>query len=107
MVGEQPRKGRIQMVKKGTFVRIEKTILEPEERTSKIPDDTKKVPFKMWTKGVLLHDCEINGEATIETVAKRRDTGKLVEVNPFYELNYGEFLPEMVEIDRVIKNERE
>ncbi|MDD2217309.1 MAG: 2-amino-4-oxopentanoate thiolase subunit OrtA [Eubacteriales bacterium] len=94
------------MVSKGTFVRIEKTILEPQERTSKIPDDTKKVPFKMWTKGVLQHDCELNAEATIVTVANRRDTGKLVEVNPFYELNYGEFLPEITEIDRVIKNER-
>lgn len=94
------------MVKKGTFVRIEKTILEPEERTSKIPDDTKKVPFKMWTKGYLQHDCELNEEATIVTVVNRTDIGKLVEVNPFYELNYGTFLPEIAEIDRVIRNER-
>lgn len=95
------------MVGKGTFVRIEKTILKPEERTSKIPDDTKKVPFKMWTKGFLQHDCEMNGEAAIITVARRQDTGTLVEVHPFYELNYGEFLPEIAEIDKVIKDERQ
>lgn len=94
------------MVKKGEFVRIEKTILQPEERTSKIPEDTKSTPFKMWTKGVLQNDCEIGGEATIVSVCGRQDTGTLVEVNPFYELNYGKFLPEMVEIDKVIKNER-
>lgn len=95
------------MIKKGTFVRIEKTILTAEERTSKIPDDTKAVPFKMWTKGILQHDCEMDGEATILTMAKRKDTGKLVEVDPMYELNYGDFLPEMIEIDVRLKNERE
>jgi len=94
------------MVKKGTWVRIEKTILMPEERTSKIPDDTKAVPFKMWTKGVLQHDCQINDDATIITMSKRQDTGKLVEVNPMYELNYGDYLPEMTEIDVRLKNER-
>ncbi|MDL2212159.1 2-amino-4-ketopentanoate thiolase [Erysipelotrichaceae bacterium OttesenSCG-928-M19] len=94
------------MIKKGTFVRIEKTILEAEERTSKIPDDTKAVPFKMWTKGILQNDCKMNEEATIITMANRKDTGKLVEVDPMYELNYGEFLPEMIEIDLRLKNER-
>ncbi|MDF9867234.1 hypothetical protein OKW22_000803 [Bacilli bacterium PM5-3] len=94
------------MIKKGTFVRIEKTILEASERTAKIPDDTKAVPFKMWTKGILQNDCEIGEEATIISMAKRQDTGKLVEVDPMYELNYGDFLPEMVEIDMRLKNER-
>lgn len=95
------------MVKKGTFVRVEKVILQPEERTSKIPDDTKKVPFKMWTKGVLQEDCKMNEEATIITMANRKEVGKLVEANPKYELNYGNFLPEMIEIDLGLKHERE
>ena len=94
------------MVKKGSYIRIEKTILEADQRTSKIPDDTKAVPFKMWTKGILQHDCEMNGEATILTMSNRTDTGKLVEVNPMYELNYGDFLEEMTEIDVRLKNER-
>ena len=94
------------MIKKGTYVRIEKVILQAEERTAKIPDDTKNTPFKMWTKGFLQHDCQIGELATIVTVAKREDSGTLVEANPFYELNYGSFVPEILEIDAVIKNER-
>lgn len=94
------------MIKKGTFVRIEKVILEAEERTAKIPEDTKQTPFKMWTKGVLQNDCELGEEAEILTVANRKESGKLVEANPFYELSYGSFVPEIIEIDAVIKNER-
>ncbi|MDR1781558.1 MAG: 2-amino-4-ketopentanoate thiolase [Bacilli bacterium] len=94
------------MIKKGSFVRIEKTILKASERTAKIPEDTKSTDFKMWTKGVLLENCEMNELAKIKTMANREDEGILVEVNPFYELNYGEFLPEMVEIDLGLKNER-
>ncbi|MEG0284112.1 MAG: 2-amino-4-oxopentanoate thiolase subunit OrtA [Erysipelotrichales bacterium] len=94
------------MVKKGTFVRIEKTILTADERTSKIPEDTKSTPFVMWTKGVLQNDCEMGGEATVLTMSTRQDTGKLVEVEPMYELNYGDFLEEMIQIDLGLKNER-
>ena len=94
------------MIKKGTWVRIEKVILQADERTAKIPDDTKNTPFKMWTKGILQHDCAIGDEAKIVTVADREDEGILVEANPFYELNYGSFVPEIIEIDAVIKNER-
>ena len=94
------------MVKKGTYVRLEKTILEPAERTSKIPDDTKAVPFKMWTKGVLQEDCELNGQATIITMAGRKEVGKLVEESPMYNLNYGQFIPEIIEIDLGLKHER-
>lgn len=94
------------MIKKGTFVRIEKTILKAEERTAKIPEDTKATPFKMWTKGILQHDCEIGQQASIISVAQREDSGTLVEANPFYELNYGSFVPEIIQIDEVIKNER-
>ena len=94
------------MIKKGTWVRIEKVILQAEERTAKIPEDTKSTPFKMWTKGVLQEDCELLAVAKIKTVADREDEGILVEVNPFYELNYGSFVPEIIEIDEVIRNER-
>ena len=97
---------KLLMIKKGTFVRIEKTILEPNERKSKIPEETKAVPFKMWTKGILLEDCEMNEEAQIRTMANRETKGKLVEVAPMYELNYGDYLAEMTEIDVRLKNER-
>ena len=47
------------MVKKGEWVRIHKVILKAEQRTGKLPEDTKKVPLEMWTKGYLLADAQI------------------------------------------------
>lgn len=93
------------MIKKDTYVRIEKTILESSMRTSKIPEDTKQTPFKMWTKGFLLEDCSLNEIGNIRTVSGRIDSGKVIEENPMYELNYGEFVPEIIEIDEVLRNE--
>ena len=53
------------MVKKGTWVLIRRTILEPSERAPQVPDDTKKVPLQMWIKGYLEKDAEICEEVEV------------------------------------------
>ena len=70
-------------------------ILTPEERAPQVPDDTKKVPLEMWTKCFLLEDAKIGDEVTVETVTGRRETGKLIEVNPAYNQSFGNFIPEL------------
>ena len=42
------------MAKKGEWVRIHRVILRAEERTAKLPEDTKHCDLEMWTKGELL-----------------------------------------------------
>ena len=37
--------------KKGDWVQVHQIILKPEERTAKIPEETKKVPLELWVKG--------------------------------------------------------
>ena len=91
------------MVKKGEWVRIHKVILEAAERTGKLPEDTKKVPLEMWTKGFLMADAEIGDEVEIETVVGRHETGTLVEVNPYWEHDFGKCIPELFEIDRTVR----
>ena len=44
------------MIDKGTYVRIRRTLLKPEERSENLPKETKKVPYKMWVKGFLLEE---------------------------------------------------
>lgn len=41
------------MAKHGDWVRIHTTVLKAEERTARIPEDTKKCDLEMWTKGCL------------------------------------------------------
>ena len=92
------------MIKKGEWVRIHKIILKAEERTSRIPEDTKKVPFEMWTKGFLLKNAEIGDEVEIESVTGRHETGTLIEHNPYYKHDFGKFIPELLTIDKQVKD---
>ena len=91
------------MIKKGEWVRIHKHILKASERAPQIPEDTKACPLEMWTKGFLQTDASLGDEVEIETVTGRKETGTLIEVNPYYTHNFGEFVPELLQIDKQVK----
>jgi len=93
------------MIKKGTWVQIHKIVLKPEDRTATLPEDTKKVPLEMWVKGFLLADADLLDSVTIKTLTGRVETGTLIKENPTYLHNYGDFVPEILEIDKIVKNE--
>ena len=84
------------MVKKDTWVRIHSVILKAEERTAKLPEDTKHVDFEMWV-------AEIGDEVTVITATGREEKGTLVEANPYYTHSYGKFVPEIIEIDKQLR----
>ena len=87
------------MAKQGDWVRIHRVILPAAERTANLPEDTKKVPFEMWVKGHLLQDGEIGDEVWIKTVSGREEHGTLIKVNPQFDVNFGSFVPEILEMD--------
>ncbi len=87
------------MAKQGDWVRIHRVILPAEERTANLPEDTKKVPFEMWVKGHLLEDGELGDQVRIRTVSGREEHGALIEVNPQFDVNFGNFVPEVLEMD--------
>lgn len=91
------------MAKKGDWVRIHSVVLKAEERTAKLPDDTQACPLEMWTKGFLQEDAEIGDEVTVVTAANRLEKGTLIEVNPYWTHSYGEFVPELVMIDKQLR----
>ena len=86
-------------VKRGDWVQIHKTILQPGERSPRCPEDTQKVPYEMRVKGVLLdHEAEIGQNVSIRTLAGRILSGILVAVNPRYPHNFGDPVPELMTI---------
>ena len=91
------------MAKKGDWVRIHRVVLPADGRNPSLPADTAAVPLEMWVKGFLCEDAEIGDEVRVETVTKRIEPGTLVEVNPCYEHSYGKFVPELVQIDRQLR----
>jgi 2-amino-4-ketopentanoate thiolase alpha subunit len=92
------------MIKKNSWVQITKEILQPNERAENLPKPTKKVPLKMWVKGYLQADASIGDDVTIKTITGRIETGYLVIENPSYMHTYGKFVPEILEIDRIVKS---
>ncbi|SCY56967.1 2-amino-4-oxopentanoate thiolase subunit OrtA [Alkaliphilus peptidifermentans] len=86
------------IAKQGTWVRIHDVVLTTEERAPNIPEDTKKVPLEMWTKGFIIDDGAIGDEVQVKTITGRTVKGKLVEINPYYRHDYGKFIPEILEI---------
>ncbi len=93
------------MLKKGEWVQIHTIILTPDQRAPQVPADTQEVPLEMWVKGFLLEDAEIGDEVEIETVTKRIAKGTLVQGNPTFYHSFGDFVPEIVEIDRMLQAE--
>lgn len=82
------------MIDKGKYVRIRRTLLKPVERSSNLPEDTTKVPYKMWVKGYLQEDSDLFDIVDIKTITGRTETGRLKEANPTYKHNYGDFVDE-------------
>lgn len=89
----------MEKIKKGTWVQVHDIVLKPEERTGKLPEDTKKVPLEMWVKGFLNEDAEEGDTVEITTLTGRKVTGKLIGANPVYSHGFGDiYIPEMLDI---------
>ena len=92
------------MAKKGDWVRIHNIVLRAEDRTAKIPEDTQKCDLEMWVKGSLIEDeAQVGDIVTVETATRRKEKGVLLEENPHYTHSYGDFVPEIIEIDKRLR----
>lgn len=91
--------------KKGDWVRIYKVVLTAKERSINLPEDTKKVPLEMWDKGYLINKTAIIGDkVSVKTVIGRSIIGKLVEVNPSFDISYGDIVIETIYIGKQLKD---
>lgn len=92
------------MAKKGDWVRIHSIVLKADERTAKLPADTQKCDLEQWTKGFLQEDhAQIGDEVTVETAVGRIEKGTLIDDSPYYTHSYGVFVPELIEIDKQLR----
>ncbi|AXI10407.1 2-amino-4-ketopentanoate thiolase [Oceanobacillus zhaokaii] len=86
------------IVKKGTWVEVKNIILNPEDRLSQLPKDTKEVPYEMKVKGFLANDANINENATIRTLSGRLIKGELTQLQPEYNHSFGPPVIELLHI---------
>jgi 2-amino-4-ketopentanoate thiolase alpha subunit len=76
--------------KKGDWVQVHSIVLGSSERAPQVPEDTAKVPLEMKVKGNLVEKSASVGDmVTVLTAAGRKLTGKMVAVEPPYEVGFG------------------
>ncbi len=93
------------MAKQNDWVQIHIDVLKPEERAANIPEDTRHVPLEMWVKGHLQNEsAEIGDLVSVKTKTGRTVGGKLCAVNPSFKHNFGDYIPELDEIDETVKS---
>lgn len=92
------------MAKKGDWVQIHNIVLQPEERSEALPEDTKIHPLEMWVKGWLQQDAEIGEEVEVITRTGRHTTGKLVDEAPYFQHNFGFLVPEVLKIGDMVRD---
>ena len=92
------------MANKNDWVQIHIDVLKPEERAANIPEDTRCVPLEMWVKGRLQNEsAEIGDTISVVTKTGRTVEGTLCAVNPAFQHNFGDYVPELDEIEETVK----
>ena len=86
------------MLKAGTWVEIEATLLNPEERAPNLPPDTAAVPYILKVSGFLTEDAELGQEAMVRSLIGHEYRGVLKVVNPSYGHSFGATVPELLHI---------
>ena len=92
-----------EMIKKGTWVEIQRIVLLPGERSPQVPEDTRHVSLEMRVKGFILEPASKGAEVEIVTPAGRRLRGVLTEVNPAYTHSFGSPIPELSTIGNEVR----
>ncbi len=89
--------------KVGDWVQIERIVLPAGERAPQVPEDTQEKPLVMRVKGFAQHEAKLGEQMTVETVIGRRESGRLVEILPIYDHDYGRPVPELLTVGNEVR----
>lgn len=89
--------------REGDWVEVERTLLDPADRSTNLPPETAEKPLRMWVKGFALGEAALGEEVTIETMTGRQVTGTLSTVNPGYFITYGNPIPELTHVGKDLR----
>ena len=86
------------VVAAGTWVELERIVLEAGQRAPGLPADTAAVPLMVRISGFLLEPAEMGAPARVRTLIGREQEGRLRAVNPSYSHSFGETVAELLTI---------
>lgn len=106
--GEKIEIGRI--VPAGTHVEVVREILAAGQRAPGVPEDTAHTPYRVRTRGILVEETPMFGQATVLTPAGRLYTGRIILESPPDNHSFGRRHPALLEaitsIHGVLRGER-
>jgi hypothetical protein len=86
------------LVPAGSWVEIRQIVLRAGERAPNVPADTAGVDFVARIRGFLTTDAPMGADATVRTLAGRQVTGQLTDVNPRNPADFGDPVPELLQV---------
>src|SRR5438093_3301569 len=90
-------------IAEGTWVELERVILEPGERAPGIPADTASVPFAARVRGFLVAPARRGATVQVRTQVDRVISGKLRAVLPRNPADFGNPSPELLFVGKAMK----
>ena len=82
----------------GAWVEFERVLLEPEQRSPQLPEETRSTPYVLRMSGFLDAEARLGDEVTITSLIGHQHAGTLRLVNPSYEHSFGTTVPELLHI---------
>jgi hypothetical protein len=82
----------------GDWVEVERTLLEPADRSAALPPETASTPLVMWVKGFASADAALGAEVAVTTMTGRTVTGRLTDINPGYFHTFGRPMPQLTHV---------
>jgi 2-amino-4-ketopentanoate thiolase alpha subunit len=86
------------VIPKGTWVEIERVLLQPEDRAPHLPEETRICPYVLRISGFLQEDAELGAQVTVRSLIGHPHQGVLKVVNPSYSHSFGATVPELLHI---------
>ncbi len=94
----------MEKIRKGSWVQIEWTLLEPSERPEHLPPETRKVPLRMRAKGLLQEEASAGDSVSVLSTCGRTLTGTLVAENPPFTHSFGPQIPEFIGLGDALRS---
>jgi 2-amino-4-ketopentanoate thiolase alpha subunit len=82
----------------GSWVEIRQVVLVAGNRAPNVPADTAATDFVARIRGFLIESAPIGGEAKVRTLLGREVTGELSSVNPRNPADFGDPVPELLQL---------
>lgn len=82
----------------GSWVEIRQVVLVAGNRAPNVPADTAATDFVARIRGFLVESGPIGGESKVRTLLGREVTGELSAVNPRNPADFGDPVPELLQL---------